>query len=115
MLQDPDLLALQEVRTKVEKAWAAWQAYRRFSQEQIDSVVETVAAAARENSYRLAELAVKETEYGNVRDKVSKNLLAADVLPRSMRGVKTVGILKDDQEKKVVEIGVPMGVIAAIL
>src|SRR5260370_4958498 len=115
MLHDPDLLALQEVRTKVEKAWTAWQAYRRFAQQQIDAVVEAVAASAREHSYRLAELAVRETEYGNVRDKVQKNLLAADVLPRSMRGMKTVGILKEDKEKKVVEIGVPLGVIAAIL
>jgi len=32
-----------------------------------------------------------------------------------MRGMKTVGILRDDAEKKVVEIGVPLGVIAAIL
>ena len=29
--------------------------------------------------------------------------------------MKTIGILREDPEKKVVEIGVPMGVIAAIL
>lgn len=27
---DAMVLALQEVRTKVEKAWAAWQKYRAF-------------------------------------------------------------------------------------
>ena len=36
MLEDKDLLSVQEVRTKVEKAWAAWQKYRTYSQEQID-------------------------------------------------------------------------------
>jgi acyl-CoA reductase-like NAD-dependent aldehyde dehydrogenase len=115
MLQDPDLLALQEVRTKVERAWAAWQRYRSFSQEQIDEVVERMGAAAREHAWRLAELAVQETGYGNAADKLSKNLLGADLLVRSLRGLRTTGVLKDDREKKVVEIAVPLGVIAAIL
>src|SRR5688572_18366219 len=115
MLQDPDLLALQEVRGKVEKAYAAWQKYRAFSQEQIDTIVESMAAAGRKHARRLAELAVEETGYGNARDKTAKNLLSADLLARSMRGLKTVGVLRECSEKKVVEIAVPMGVIAAIL
>jgi acetaldehyde dehydrogenase (acetylating) len=115
MLQDQDLLALQEVRTKVENAWTAWQKYRSFTQEQIDRIVEAAAAAGREHAQRLAELAVQETGYGNAKDKLAKNLLAADLLARSMRGVKTTGILRDDAEKKIVDIGVPMGVVAAIL
>lgn len=115
MLHDSDLLALQEVRTKVDAAYAAWQKYRTFSQEQIDNIVEAMALTARENAQHLAELAVSETGYGNARDKLAKNLLAADLLPRTMRGMKTVGILRDDAEKKIVEIGVPLGVIAAIL
>ena len=32
-----------------------------------------------------------------------------------MRGVKTVGVLRECSEKKITEIAVPMGVIAAIL
>lgn len=115
MLQDSDLLALQEVRTKVEKAYAAWQKYRNFTQEQIDQIVEAAAAAARDNAQKLADMAVQETGYGNAADKLAKNLLSADILARSLRGMRTVGILRDDTEKKVVEIGVPMGVIAAIL
>jgi acyl-CoA reductase-like NAD-dependent aldehyde dehydrogenase len=115
MLKDPDLISLQEVRSKVEKAYAAWQKYRSYSQEQVDALVEQVAAAARANARRLAELAVQETGYGNAQDKLSKNLLACDVLPRAMRGLKTVGILREIPEQKIVEIGVPMGVVAAIL
>src|SRR5688572_27440462 len=114
MLQDADLLALQEVRSKVEKAYAASQKYRAFSQEQIDAIVERMAAAGRQHSRRLAELAVEETGYGNARDKTAKNLLAADLLARTIRGVKTVGVLRECSEKKIVEMGVPMGVIAAI-
>jgi acetaldehyde dehydrogenase (acetylating) len=115
MLADQDLVSIQEARTRVEKAYAAWQTYLGYSQEQIDAIVEHMAAAARAHSRRLAELAVEETGYGNARDKHLKNLLAADVLPRKMRGLKTVGILRELAAEKVVEIGVPVGVVAAIL
>ena len=114
-LKDHDLISLQEVRSKVDEAYAAWQKYRSYSQEQVDAVVEQVAAAARAHAKRLAELAVEETGYGNAQDKLAKNLLASDVLPRAMRGMKTVGVLREIPEQKMVEIGVPMGVVAAIL
>src|SRR3954452_8771654 len=115
MLEDKDLLSIQEVRTKVEKAFAAWQKYRTYSQEQVDAIVERMAAAARANAKRLADLAVEETGYGNAKDKYIKNLLNCDWLPRKMRGMKTVGIIRELPEEKIVEIGVPVGVIAAIL
>src|SRR5690348_15246451 len=115
MLQDQDLLSIQEVRSKVEQAYAAWRKYLSYSQEQIDAIVEHAAAAARAHSRRLAELAVEETGYGNARDKNLKNLLACDILPRRMRGMKTVGVLRELSEEKIVEIGVPVGVVAAIL
>jgi acetaldehyde dehydrogenase (acetylating) len=115
MLEDKDLLSVQEVRTKVEKAWAAWQKYRTYSQEQIDAIVERMAAAARANARRLAELAVEETGYGNAKDKYIKNILNCDWLPRRMRGIKTVGVLRELPEEKITEIGVPLGVVAAIL
>jgi acetaldehyde dehydrogenase (acetylating) len=115
MLEDQDLLSIQEVRTKVDKAYEAWQKYLTYSQEKIDAIVEHVAAAACAHSPRLAQLAVEETTYGNARDKHTKNLLACDLLPRKMRGLKTVGILRELPEEKIVEVGVPVGVVAAIL
>ncbi len=115
MLHDKDLVSIQEVRTKVEKAFAAWQNYRTFTQEQVDAIVERMAAAGRDHARRLAELAVEETGYGNAADKTAKNLLCADLLPRKMRGMRTIGILRELAEERVVEIGVPVGVVAAIL
>jgi acetaldehyde dehydrogenase (acetylating) len=115
MLQDKDLLSIQEVRTKVHAAHAAWLQFRDYPQERIDSIVEAMAAAARANSRKLAEMAVEETGYGNAADKHAKNLLTCDLLPRRMRGLKTVGVLRELPEQKIVEIGVPMGVVAAVL
>ncbi len=115
MSLDSDLLSIQEVRTKVELAYAAWQKYRRFTQVQVDQIVEAMAAAARSHARRVAELAVEETGYGNAADKLSKNLLAADLLPRTIRGMRTIGVIREIPDQKVVEIASPMGVIAAIL
>src|ERR1035437_916748 len=115
MLEDKDLLSIQEVRSKVEKAYGAWLQYRACSQQQVDAIVESMAAAAHANARRLAEMAVEETGYGNAKDKYVKNLLASDWLPRRMRGMKTIGVLRELPEEKMVEIGVPVGVVAAIL
>src|ERR1700722_2625420 len=115
MLQDQDLISIQEVRAKVEQAYAAWTRYQSVSQSGADSIVEAMAAAARSNARHLAERAVEETGYGNARDKYAKNMLAADLLPKRMRGMRTLGVLREIPEEKIVEIGTPMGVVAAIL
>ena len=115
MLQDQDLLSIQEVRAKVEAAWQAAQRLRSLSQQQIDAIVEAMAAAARAHATSLAEHAVQETGYGNVPDKTAKNMLAADLLPKAIRGLKTVGVIREIPEEKRVEIAVPVGVVAAIL
>jgi len=115
MLEDKDLVSIQEVRTKVEKAYAAWQKYCAYSQDQVDAIVERMAAAGRANAEKLAVMAVEETGYGNVRDKIAKNLLNADLLPRKMRGMRTIGLLREIPEERVVEYAVPVGVVAAIL
>ncbi|MDP8982681.1 MAG: aldehyde dehydrogenase family protein [Acidobacteriota bacterium] len=115
MLQDPDLLSVQEVRSKVEKASAAARQFRAFTQEQVDHIVEEMAASARGAARKLAEFAVEETGYGNAADKFSKNMLAADLLPRAMRGMKTIGVLRELPEQKMVEMAEPVGVVAAIL
>ncbi len=114
MLQDQDQAAVQEVRGKVEQAYAAWQAYQTFTQQQVDAVVESVAEAGRQHARRLAELAVEETGMGNADDKYAKNLLTTDLLPRAIAGVKTIGVLREDATRKITEIGVPQGVVAAI-
>ena len=115
MLQDPDLISIQEVRSKVEAAYQAWLKYRTYSQQQVDAIVEAMAEVGRAHAERLAVMAVEETGYGNVKDKIAKNLLTSDLLPRRMKDLKTVGVLRELPDQHLVEIGVPMGVVAAVL
>jgi acetaldehyde dehydrogenase (acetylating) len=115
MLEDKDLRSIQEVRTKVELAYEAFQKYREFSQEQVDRIIDRVAAVARANAEPLARLAVEETGYGNVKDKIAKNLLNSDTLHQAIRPLKTAGIIREDRQNGIIEIAEPVGVVAAIL
>ena len=112
---DKDLLARQEARALAAAAEKAQHALADFSQEKLDAIVEAVAKAFSENAVLLAEMAVSETGFGNVEDKTTKNRFASTMVAEAVRNRKTVGILRQKPEEKVWEIGVPVGVIAAIV
>ena len=114
-LRDRDLISIQEARQAVERASEAQKKFAAFSQEQVDAVVEACAAAATEAGEQLARLAVEETGYGNVADKIIKNQLASVHVPRAIRGMKTAGIIREDREKGILEIAEPVGVVAAVI
>ncbi len=114
-LRDRDLISIQEARELAARAAAAQKKFAEFSQEQVDAIVEACAKAAAENVEPLARAAVEETGFGNVPDKIIKNTLAAVNVPRAIRGMRTVGILREDREKGIVEVASPIGVVAAVI
>ncbi len=112
---DKDLMARQEARGLVRAAEAAQRELARLPQEKLDAIVEAVAREFSQSAVMLAEMAVSETGFGNAQDKVTKNRFASEWVAEAVRGMKTVGILKEVPEKKLWEVGVPVGVIAAIV
>ncbi|MGD0696231.1 MAG: aldehyde dehydrogenase family protein [Terriglobia bacterium] len=112
---DRDLESIQEARRLVEKAAEAQKILEQFTQEKIDAVVKACAEAAQQNAEALARLAVEETTYGVVADKVTKNLFASRDVYNAVKDMKTVGVIREDKENGVVEIAVPAGVVAAII
>ena len=112
---DKDLAARQEARELAREAEIAQRALAEMSQSQLDAIVEAVAKAFAKEAPMLADMAVRETGFGNAEDKTEKNLFASRNVAEAVRGMKTVGILREIPEKKLWEIGVPVGVIAAIV
>lgn len=112
---DKDLQARQEARTLAKRACAAQKALAELPQEKLDAIAETVAAAFSREAASLAEMAVQETGFGSVLDKTAKNQFASETVAKAVRGMKTVGFLREDREHKLWEYGVPVGVIAAIV
>jgi len=113
--QDQDLRSIQEARTLAARGRAAQRVLAGFSQEQVDRIVDAMALAAREQAERLARLAHEETGFGNVKDKTLKNLFASTDVHAYIRPLRTVGVLREDPVRRVVEIAEPMGVVAAII
>ena len=112
---DKDLQARQEARCLAKQAELAQKQLARMSQQQLDNITEAVAAAFEKASIELAELAVRETGFGNAEDKTVKNQFASRTVLENIRPMKTVGVLKEDPGEKLWEVGVPVGVIAAIV
>ena len=112
---DKDLAARQEARELARQAESAQRELARLPQERLDVIVEAVAEAFAARASELAEMAVRETGFGNAEDKTEKNLFASRQVARAVRDMKTVGLLGEIPEKKLWEIGVPVGVIAAIV
>ena len=112
---DKDLTARQEARALAKAAEAAQHILADLPQEKLDAIVEAVAQAFAQQADLLAEMAVSETGFGNVPDKTTKNRFASQTVAKAVRGMKTVGLLRRLPEEKVWEIGVPVGVIAAIV
>ncbi len=112
---DKDLLSMQEARALVRAAKKAQATFHQLGQERIDSIVKAIAEATCAQAEQLAMMAVEETGFGKVQDKKAKNILASETLYAAIKDMKTIGILNDDKVKKIVEIAVPMGVIAGII
>ncbi len=74
-----------------------------------------MAQAATPQAEAFARLAHEETGYGVVADKVQKNLFASDKVYRFIRPMKTVGVVRRIEDRKVIEIAEPFGVVAAIV
>ena len=112
---DKDLGARQEARCLCRRAEEAQRVLASFPQEKLDAIVEAVAKAFAARAEELGRLAAEETGFGNAADKAVKNRFASETVAGAIRGMKTVGILEEDPRRRIWEIGVPMGVIAAIV
>ena len=112
---DRDLSSIREARELAHRAKAAQDQLAELSQKQIDAIVDAMAAAAQAEAETLASLAVDETGYGVVADKVQKNLFAAQDVHQFIRPMTTVGVVRRFEDRKVLEIAEPFGVVAGIV
>jgi len=110
-----DLESIQEARDLAQSAYAAFQAFEHFTEEQVERILAEISRVGVANAAPLAKMAVEETGYGNVEHKTLKNLFCAQDVYNAIRPMKTVGIVSEDPEKKILEVASPIGVIAAII
>ena len=82
---DRDLASIAEARALARRAKAAWLELAEFSQEKVDAIVDAMAAAATTQAEAFARLAVEETGYGVVADKIQKNVFSSEKVYKFIR------------------------------
>ena len=112
---DKDLQSRQLARELVRNAKQAQKEFATFSQEKIDSIVKHIAIESALHAEELAKMANEETGFGKWQDKVLKNTFASMRVYEHIKDLKTVGIIYDDKVNKVMDVGVPLGVITALV
>jgi acetaldehyde dehydrogenase (acetylating) len=112
---DRDLESIQQVRDLVAAAQRAQKVLASAAQEELDRYCAAVRNACVAAAEALAKMAVEETGFGVWQDKVLKNILGSHMTWESIKNMRTVGILSEDRIRGIVEIGVPMGVVAALI
>ncbi|MDR6124126.1 acetaldehyde dehydrogenase/alcohol dehydrogenase [Bacillus sp. SLBN-46] len=98
-----------------QKGEQALNVFRTLNQEKVDQIVKSMALTALENQDKLAKMAVDETNRGLFEDKISKNMFATEMIYNSIRNLKTVGIISENEHEGTYELAEPVGVIAALV
>ena len=112
---DKDLQARQQARDLARAAKKAQNALSQRPQQKLDTIVQAIAKAFSAAAPELAEMAVRETGFGNVNDKITKNEFASKRVLSAIEDMTCVGVLNENAREKLWEIGVPVGVICGIV
>ncbi len=99
----------------VQRARVAADELRRLDQEAVDRIVWAMTVAGLENAVELAELAMEETQFGVLEDKVLKNYIATEFLYDYLKDKKSVGVIDEDRERAIQYVAEPIGVVLALL
>ncbi|MBK5245701.1 MAG: acetaldehyde dehydrogenase (acetylating) [Peptostreptococcaceae bacterium] len=112
---DHDLRSVQEARNLARLGKIAADQIADYTVEQIDKILCNMVRVAQENSVCLAEMAVEETGFGKVEDKTYKNHMASTSVYNAIKDMKTIGVIKEDEDDKVIDIAEPVGLIMGIV
>ncbi len=111
---DSDLRSVQEARRLAVACRAAQREFATASQAEVDRICAAMADAVFRDAARLGQMAHEETGYGVAAHKRIKVEFASRTVWESIRDIPTVGVLRRDPVKRVVEIGWPVGVIVGL-
>ena len=102
------------IQNLVQKAKKAQAQIEFWSQEQVDEMVAAVGWQAYSHAKECAALALEETGMGVYKDKLVKHQKKTLGALRDLHGLKTVGLIEENQELGLLKYAKPVGVIGAL-
>jgi acetaldehyde dehydrogenase/alcohol dehydrogenase len=101
-----------EINELVKNARNAYEEFLTYDQISIDNIVKKMTISALSKHRELAKMAVDETEMGVYEDKITKNIFASEYVYNSIKNLKTVGIVNEEEDY--MEVAEPIGVVAGV-
>ena len=111
---DSDLRSVQEARRLAVACRTAQREFASASQAEVDRICAAMADAVFRDAARLGQMAQEETGYGVAGHKRIKIEFASKTVWESIKDIPTVGVLRRDPERRLVEIGWPVGVVVGL-
>lgn len=112
---DKDLRSIQEARDLAALGNKAAKELEDYTEERIEAIIKNMVRVGEEHAYELAKMAVEETGFGVVEDKVFKNHMASGMLYDYIKDMKTIGIIEEDKSNGTATVAVPVGLIMGIV
>lgn len=105
------------VEELMKRARKAQEIASSYTQEYVDELVTAItwAAVKEENIKKIAKLAYEESRMGNYESKIGKLSKKPRGVLRDLKSQKSVGIIEKNEEKGLVKIAKPVGVIGAVV
>ena len=109
--------ASELIASLVKRARKAQESIEDYTQEQVDRLVTAIVWNIVKDgpAQEISKLAVEESRMGNYEGKYNKLMAKAKGALRDMKGKKSVGVIEVDEEKKLMKIAKPVGVIGALV
>jgi sulfoacetaldehyde dehydrogenase len=102
------------IEALVAKAKAAQKEIEFWDQEKVDEMVAAVGWQCYQSAEKCAKLAYEETGMGTYEDKLAKHQKKTLGTLRDLHGLKTTGLIEEDEEKGLLKFAKPVGVIGAL-
>ncbi len=117
MTQEKSTSSKEYIESLVERARKAQEMIDNYTQEQVDKLVTAVVWDIVKDgpAQEISKLAVEESRMGNYEGKYNKLMAKAKGAVRDMKGKKSVGVIEIDEEKQIMKIAKPIGVIGALI
>ena len=87
---DKDVQSIQEARVLARQGKVAADQFATYTEDQVDRILRNMVKKALDNAVVLAKMAVEETGFGKVEDKVFKNFLGSQFVYNYIKDMKTI-------------------------
>jgi sulfoacetaldehyde dehydrogenase len=99
----------------VERARVAMDQIQNLTQEDVRRISKAIGWLALNKAEEWADFNYNETKMGRIQSKIDRTKARARGITRDHMDAKTVGVVETDEEKQLVKIAKPVGVVASLV